>query len=195
MLIYDIEIIKAIPSKNEPRIEGIAYCEGWHDHVNMGISVIGCYDYVEDRYRVFCKDNFDDFQLLVNESETIVGFNSLAFDNKVCAANGINVPASKSLDLLVEIWKAAGLSETFQYPTHLGYGLDAVCEANFDRKKTGHGALAPVQWQNGEIGSVIDYCLNDVALTKEIVDEIARSGKLLCPKTTKVLNLENVITR
>lgn len=57
MLVYDIEIIKAIPQKDSPKKQGIEYCKGWHDHQNMGISVIGAYSFEDDRYRVFTKDN------------------------------------------------------------------------------------------------------------------------------------------
>ena len=51
-LIYDIEIIKAIPSKNGERITGIEYCEGWKDHANMGISVIGAMTWPEGRKNI-----------------------------------------------------------------------------------------------------------------------------------------------
>ena len=147
MLIYDCEIIKAIQGKNEELRQGIEYCQGWRDFENMGISCIGAYDYEEDRYRVFCADNFADFQSLVDGHDVIVGFNSIGFDNKLCAANAILVPDEKSYDILVEVWLAAGLGPLFEYPSHIGFGLDAICQANFGQKKTGHGAVAPVQWQ------------------------------------------------
>jgi hypothetical protein len=183
-LIYDIEIVKAIPPKNHAnRIPGIEYCNGWHDHGNMGVSVIGAYDYLEDRYRAFCRDNFDAFQQLVDEREWIVGFNSIAFDNRVVAAcELIRVPDEKSYDLLVELWRAAGLGPQYRHPTHAGFGLDAVCEANFGLKKSGHGALAPVDWQQGRIGSVIDYCLNDVRLTKRLLDQVLCARFLIDPR-------------
>lgn len=187
MIIYDCEIIKAIPSKKSPKMPDIEYCEGWHDIGNMGISVITAYDYAEQRYRVFLQDNFDEFQALVDKQNTIIGYNSLAFDNNLCRANGLNVPDEKSFDLLVQIWKAAGLSETFQYPTHMGYGLDAVSAVNFNTKKTGNGALAPVYWQRGEYGKVIDYCLNDVILTKALIDKVIKHGVLINPKDQKTL--------
>ena len=43
ILIYDCEIIKAVPIdyKNEAPIEGIEYCKGWDDHKNMGIRLLG----------------------------------------------------------------------------------------------------------------------------------------------------------
>jgi len=33
-LVYDIEIVKAIRGRDEPRLDGIEYCDGWHDHAN-----------------------------------------------------------------------------------------------------------------------------------------------------------------
>lgn len=123
------------------------------------------------------KDNFSDFQKLADETDLVVGFNSLAFDNRLCEANGINVPDEKSYDLLVEVWKGAG-----QGKGHGGFSLDAICKANFGLEKSGHGAMAPVQWQRGEFGSVIDYCLNDVRLTKMLLDQVIRDEVVRDPR-------------
>lgn len=181
MIIYDIEIVKGILGKKEQPLPDIQYCAGWDDHANMGISTICAYDYAEDRYRVFCKDNFESFQDLVDSTDIVAGFNSIAFDNRVCAAHGIVVRDDKSYDLLVEIWKAHGLDAKFKYPSYIGYSLDAMAVANLGRQKTGHGALAPVQWQRGEIGSVFDYCLTDVWLTKKLIDLVIKQGELISP--------------
>lgn len=185
MLIYDCEIKKAITLKGQPKIEGIEYCEGWRDFQNMGISCIGAYDYRADRYRVFCEDNFADFQVLVNSHDVIIGFNSIAFDNQLCAANGLIVSEEKSYDLLVEAWKAAGRGPMFEYPSHIGFGLDAFCRLAFGHEKSGKGEFAPVDWQRGRIGTVIDYCLNDVKMTKMFFDHIDRTGSIVDPRGGK----------
>ncbi len=170
-VVYDIEIIKGILGRKETKVPGIEYCKGWNDHENMGVSVIGAYDSVEDRYRVFCEDNFDDFFDLCEERDVLVTFNGVKFDNKVLvAALEWNMPDHKDhYDILREIWISQGLNpDKFYWKTHGGFGLDAMCEANGLGKKSGHGAMAPVQWQRGEIGTVIDYCLNDVAMTNSL---------------------------
>ena len=190
MIIYDCEIIKGILGKKDIRQQRIGYCDGWRDFEGMGISVICTYDYTTDRYGAFCEDNFDDFRGLVSKSNgPIVGFNSLSFDNRLCAANSIDVPDEKSYDILVEIWKAVGLQPEFQFPSHIGYGLDAVVEANFGLGKTGHGANAPIHWQQGKYGSVIRYCLDDVWLTKKVLDRIIRKGELENPKGSGSINI------
>lgn len=60
MLVFDTEIIKAILGKKEEQIPGIEYCEGWKDFVGMGISVVGAYDFVENKFRVFLEDNLNE---------------------------------------------------------------------------------------------------------------------------------------
>ena len=186
-LIYDIEIKKAVPMRKEPKIEGIEYCDGWHDHANMGISCVGVYDYADERYRVFMDDNMAGFAALCERRDVIVSFNGLAFDNRVMAANGIVVPNERSYDLLVELWRAAGLAETFQYPSHMGFGLDATCERNFGVHKSGNGALAPVLYQRKQFGELIDYCLNDVALTKRLFDAVMADAEIKDPRGSSVI--------
>lgn len=189
-LVYDLEIIKAVPEKGGVKpleAEGIQYCDGWHDHQNMGISVIGAYDSKDDRYRVFCADNFKEFFELADARDVLVSFNGIGFDNKVLLAAGvfrqIDIEADFVFyDILAELWNANGLRREFTYPTHIGFGLDAVAMANFGQKKSGNGALAPVEWQQGKIGSVIDYCLNDVKLTKRLFDRILETGGLRDPR-------------
>ncbi len=193
-IIYDIEIKKAIQSRNEEHIEGVEYCKGWKDYEGMGISVIAAYDYAEGRSRVFCKDNIGEFQTLVDRSDMIIGFNHIGFDNQVCLANGISIEPwpEKNYDLLAEIWNAAGLSRTFGGKSYTGYSLDACIKANFpEYGKTGHGALAPVHWQQGRIGNVIDYCLADVWLTKMLFEKIANENEINDPKEGGILKFEN----
>lgn len=192
-IIYDIEILRAVPSQYSYCEKGIKYCSGWSDHARMGISVIGVYDYLEDRARVFTDDNKGEFAELVKRAPLCVGFNSIPFDNAVIAAtNGWAMPEeSICYDLLREIWAAAGLAPEFAKKTHGGYGLDAVCEKNFGAKKSGNGALAPVLWQKGQIGEVIDYCLNDVRLTKKLFDLVIAGAPVISPKDDSTLTLRS----
>lgn len=168
MLIYDSEIIKAIPNGTE-RLPGIEYCGGWGDHIGMGISCICAYDYIEARFRVFLKDNFDELRNLMAKRDIIIGFNSVRFDNKLLAANGFDNLDGKSYDLFKE--------------TGVRSSLDDICSVNFGYRKTGNGALAPVEWQRGNFGKVIDYCMNDVKLTKRLTDHVIIHGFIRNPKS------------
>ncbi len=190
MLIYDIEIAHAIPGRDGLREEGITYAAGWSDFAGMGIACIGVYDFRTDRPRIFCRDNLDEFTALLTKQECIVGYNNLRFDNKVLEAAGLSaIPPEKCYDLLVEIWRGVGLGSDFRPETHGGFSLDAMCWANFKAAKTGPGALAPINFQRGKLGSVIDYCLADVYLTKRLLDRVIRSGQLVNPKTGDLISV------
>ncbi|MEN9433909.1 MAG: hypothetical protein RLZZ422_1498 [Pseudomonadota bacterium] len=184
-LIYDCEIIKAIPPKpNEPHYEDIDYCEGWKDFAGMGISVIGAYSSITELH-VFCADNFHIFQGRLDQHDVIVDFNGHNFDRNLLAANDITIDDYKHFDILRAIWKAQGLDpDEFNPRTHGGYGLDAMARANLENlTKSGNGALAPVLWQRGQVGEVIDYCLNDVHITHELFQRLlGMSGMLVNPK-------------
>jgi len=178
MIIYDCEIIRAIPSEKEPVIKGIDYCKGWKDFFGMGISVICCYDYDTELYRVFLKDNFNEFSDLVDSTDLVIGFNSINFDNKLCEAQGINIPEEISWDLMRELMKSAGTK------SHSGFSLNACAKVNLHMDKTNKGANAPVLWQRGKFGTVIDYCLSDVYITKRLVDIVIENESLINPKNT-----------
>jgi hypothetical protein len=134
ILVYDCEIIKAVPIdyKNEAKIEDIEYCEGWHDHANMGISVIGTYNNWNKEQIAFVNyeamhmgyPSMEDlklktikhFQDLLNECDILVGFNSIRFDNLLIEANGFTIPTHiKQYDILQEMWQAAGLGPDFTF--------------------------------------------------------------------------------
>ena len=183
MIIYDCEIKKGIAPKGQKQ-PGVEYCDGWRDFDRMGISVVGVYDYEEGRYRVFMDDNFDELQDLLNASRVIVGFNNWKFDDKLLGATGLNIDKTKSYDLLAEIWRAAGLNpQEFHPGTHGGYSLGDCCLTNFGVGKKGHGAQAPVLYQMGRLGELIDYCLHDIFLTKMLLDKVILTGSLISPRS------------
>ncbi len=180
-IIYDIEIIRAIPMKGEPKIQGIEYADGFRDVENLGISVIGTYDYQTRKYHAYLEDEFGAFETLAAKRK-VVSFNGILFDDLVCRAEALEIRTW--YDILRETYRAIGLDP---FPSHFtkaysGYGLDAICQANKLGGKTGHGAYAPVLWQQGKRQEVIDYCLNDVKLTKELFDMILAGAEIQSPK-------------
>lgn len=183
-LIYDIEIRKAVPDRRNPNQEGVEYCAGWEDHKNMGVSVVGVYDYNTDRYRVFMEDNIHELAELVRDRSTLVSFNGVGFDNKVLEhhMNPMLLELSKCYDILREMWVAAGLAPEFDYRTHGGYRLDDTAYVNLGISKSGDGGNAPVLWQQKEIGTLVDYCLEDVRITKRLFDRVKGIGGLRSPK-------------
>ena len=171
MLIYDIEIENPIPPDNGMLTPGITYSKGWNFPATMGVAVIGVYDYSSDRSRVFGEFEIEDFKTLVNQHDKCVGFNNIGFDNKVLETCDLVIPPTKCYDILAEIYSALGSRQK-------GCKLEDVVKANFPSQagKTEDGSKIPILWQQGYKMKVADYCLNDVKLTKMILDRIIRCG-------------------
>ena len=178
MLVFDCEIINGIENDVRKRKPGIRYCEGWTDFVGMGISCICAYDFRAHRHRVFLEDNFHVFSQLVAERELVVGFNNHRFDDPLCMAHGIHIPAGKSFDLMEAILCGVGHDRD----RHRGLSLDNIARVNLNRGKAGAGEDAPALWQKGKYGAVIDYCLNDVFLTSRILQLVLSVGSIMDPR-------------
>lgn len=187
--IIDAEIKNAIPNKSEPQLEGIKYCDGWGDHEGMGISLMGAYDYSSKRYRVFCDDNKDEFIALMDGSDIVVSFNGVNFDSKLIkAAWGHDIPVDKHYDILRELRLALGLNPTTG-SFRKGLKLDQLMQTNFGVGKTWSGALAPILWQRGQVGAVVDYLLNDIFGTKTLFDKIVEKGAITDPLTGEEIRI------
>ncbi len=183
-LVYDIEILNAIPDNRHPPVEGVSYCGGWDDYKGMGIACICTYDYKHDRYHTFLEDNQHQFFALLQKRDYLIGFNNGGFDDKlIMEVVGFDVNKhTKSMDLLSEVWAACGLGRRYGGPQYAGFGLQELSLANGLPGKTSTGAHAPILWQKGKRGEVIDYCLNDVWLTKKLIDQCREVGHLQSPK-------------
>ena len=187
MIVYDCEIKYAILAKDASKAQGIKYCKGWSDFKGMGISCICAYDYDSGRWRVFFDDNLNQFQKLIDISDFVIGFNSDHFDNRLCKAHGVTISEEKSYDIYMEIKKADGYAPNDRIK---GYSLDDCVRANLGSEvvgKTEDGALAPVFYQRGQYGRLVDYCMNDVYLTR-LLFEMAVERRLVSPVTRKTLS-------
>lgn len=191
ILIYDCEIIKAIRDPKKVDLAHIEYCNGWDDYENMGISVIGVNFISEEWDKIFNHNllgrgvmgELIGFQDGLDVVDVLVGFNNQSFDDKLLKANGFIIPENVvNYDLLAEIWEGAGLGREFIYPTHAGFGLDAICKANGLGEKSGDGANAAILWQKGKYQEVIDYCENDIRLTRKLFDLIQETGEIKDPR-------------
>lgn len=184
MMVYDAEIINAIPTKGAAPVPGVNYCQGWGDHVGMGVSVICAYVW-DQGYRIFLADNMHAFRELAESPEILcVGFNNHAFDDPLVRRSlGINLEERRSWDLLRAVRVARG-----QDPGYIAGGpnLDSLAKANFLPGKNGSGAFAPHLWQQGKTGAVIDYALNDVIQTKKLIEAVL-AGRLRDPDSGRLL--------
>lgn len=189
--VFDLEIIAAIPNKNEPPLPGIRYCKHWGDHSNMGISVLCAARPDGSDMRTFVGDpmmppntvwgSLMDFYTLVRDAELVVSYGGRTFDCKVLAGRGIHIQPTRHLDLLYEVKKA------IKNQAPKGWKLSDASQRIGYAGKDYDGAQAPIDWQRGKYAQVAEYCESDVIRTCALAHFYANNGaSLIGPDLAKV---------
>ncbi len=133
------------------------------------ILVVCIYDSETDKYSSYTKEQLGDLWPILEHADLLIGYNNNGFDTPILNQHySGDLTNIGSLDLLDEIKKS------------LGYRikLDSVAEATLGRKKTGHGLEAIEWWKQGRYDDVINYCIEDVRITKDIYDYALKNGSL-----------------
>ena len=186
-IIYDLEIIRAIPTKDRQADPAVQYCKGWGDRQGMGMSIVTVYvspgfSSFPEGIRTFINEkslipyDFPDFRLLLAEKPIVLGFNSVRFDDKVAQANGIDV--ATNYDIYNQIRKVVG-SKGDQ-------SIKNLARANGLNK--GDGVLAPLYWQLGRRDEVIAYAREEMEAMVKIL-RLGLRGELKNPNNDSSINL------
>ncbi|MBN2093876.1 MAG: ribonuclease H-like domain-containing protein [Candidatus Zambryskibacteria bacterium] len=143
---------------------------GSNNPASLDISVVGVYDYANDKYKAFLVEEFNKLWPIIENAQILITFNGDHFDipllNKYYPGDLLKL---KSVDILKEMYKSAGRRMK----------LDQIAEGTLGANKSGHGLDAIKWWRNGEIEKVKRYCLNDVRLTKDIYEYALKESKLI----------------
>lgn len=180
MILFDCEIQNLIPAQGQAQDAAYRYCNGWGDFDGMEVAVICTYDFLSQETGVWMKDNLAEFGCQIR-NRTTIGYNNLNFDDKLLAANGLK--AGRSADLLAMI-------RAKKEKKGAGYSLNNMALANGISPKSGHGSLAPILWQEGKIGELINYCLHDIEITKRLIEK-ARLTPLKDPNGLAPIDLRS----
>ena len=153
---------------------------GSSDPSALDISVVCIHDSATDEYLSFLQEDFPKLWKHLEGADMLIGYNSDHFDipllNKYYPGDLTHI---KSLDLLKEIHASLGRR----------IKLDTVAEATLGEKKSGHGLQALEWWRNGERQKVIDYCIQDVKVTKNVYDYAREHGKVKYKDLGKVKDI------
>jgi DEAD/DEAH box helicase domain-containing protein len=140
---------------------------GTNDPASLSLACVCIYDSETDTYQHFFEEDLKQLWPILERTDLLIGFNSDHFDlpilNKYYSGDLTKI---KSIDIMKEIKKKIGRR----------IGLNAVAEATLGKKKSGDGANANIWWRRGERQRVVDYCMDDVCLTKELYDFALTNG-------------------
>lgn len=138
---------------------------------NLGISFVGvCLrEQFDDKGEMlgFFENDLKDLFPILEKADVVIGFNIDNFDMQTLVPyySG-DISRIPTLDLMNRIKDSVGHR----------IGLDAVASETIGQKKSGNGLDAIKYYNNKMFDKLKDYCLQDVAVTRDIYDYGLKKG-------------------
>jgi DEAD/DEAH box helicase domain-containing protein len=127
----------------------------------LGVSVAVAYRYDIDQFLVFQEDTIDQLVDLLVQADLVVGYNIRGFDYEVLRAyTDRDLQQLPTVDLMLHLEKRLGFRPK----------LDSVVIPTLDAAKSADGLQALEWWRRGEIDKIIEYCREDVKVTRDLYD-------------------------
>ncbi len=127
----------------------------------LGVTVAAVYNYADSKHHVFEEKELNQLFPLLENASYIVGYNINSFDLPVLQPYYPGkISQLAAFDLLDDIKNLIGHR----------LALNDLVGATLNKHKTGHGLQAINLYQEGRWDELKRYCLDDVLLTKELLD-------------------------
>lgn len=144
---------------------------GWSNIEQMGIAVAVTMHSRDDSFHVYRANQSEELLNDLRAADYVVGFNSRGFDFRVLQPYvDFNLKNLNDIDLLLDIKKSAGFR----------IGLNNACAASFNASKSGDGVESVQWWRDGRHDEVIEYCKQDVLLTRQLHEFGAKNQHIFC---------------
>ena len=125
----------------------------------LGVSVGVAYRYDNDEFLVVTEENISDLIDLLLEADLVVGYNIRGFDYEVLRAyTEEDLQKLPTFDLMFDLEERLGFRPK----------LDSVASATLGEGKIADGMQALEWWKRGEIDKIIEYCREDVRVTRDL---------------------------
>jgi len=150
---------------------------GVRDPAALELAVIAIYDYDRDVYEHYLLEDLPKLWPILEKADLLIGFNSDHFDIPLLGKYYLgDLGNVRSLDILAEIKKSYGRRMR----------LDQIAEGTLGTNKITNGLEATRWWKEGKKDKVIEYCLHDVKITKEVYDYALANQKLIFKEDGKL---------
>jgi hypothetical protein len=110
--------------------------------------------------------------------EIVAGYNIKTFDLPIIYANALACGISRGWFPMDNIFDLFDIIKTV---TGRWYRLEDLCQANLGRGKLADGQKAAEWLRSGDFEKAAEYCKNDVALERELIEMAMRGDKLSLP--------------
>lgn len=132
---------------------------GWGNSHLMKLSVGVVWDSKAKDYFTYLENQADKLVEKLCSADLVVGFNVIGFDYSVLQPySKFDLHDVKTFDMLVDVHKK------------LGYrlGLNHLAQHTLKAEKSADGLLALKWYKEGKMDKIIEYCIKDVEITRDL---------------------------
>jgi DEAD/DEAH box helicase domain-containing protein len=153
---------------------------GSNNPADLSISVVCIHDSKTDEYTHYLEEDLPKLWPIIESADMLIGYNSDHFDipllDKYYPGDLYKI---RSLDILKEIKESYGRRMK----------LDQVAQGTLGTNKISDGLEALRWWREGKRDKVIEYCISDVKITKDIYEYAIKNNNLKFKEGGEILTI------
>lgn len=152
---------------------------GWGNIMDMGMSVGVLWDSQQEEFHVYLEHQVPEIISHLHQGDLIVGFNHVEFDLRVLA--GSRPTPELRHQLYLELLGLTHFDMLTELKKVLGHRLklDSLARPTLQAGKSADGLQALAWYKDGRIDMIIEYCKQDVEVTKRLFEYALEKNELL----------------
>lgn len=132
---------------------------GWKNFKQLEVSVACAYDSKTDKFYSYTEDKMGELVELCKE-RLLIGYNLIGFDLPIMEKYGLPPVADLDVfDIMLDVHNVSGWRFV---------KLDKIATATLGVGKSADGLMAVEWWKEGKVDKIIEYCLQDVQVTRDV---------------------------
>lgn len=139
---------------------------GWKNFRQLEVSVACAYDSKTQKTYSYRENELGELIKLCKE-RLIIGYNILGFDLPILEKYGLPAEGLDTFDIMQDVHNVSGWKFV---------KLDKIATATLGSSKSADGLQAVEWWKTGEVDKIIEYCIKDVEITRDVFEFGAKNG-------------------
>jgi DEAD/DEAH box helicase domain-containing protein len=139
---------------------------GWKNFRQLEVSVACAYDSKTDTTYAYRENELGALIELCKE-RLIVGYNILGFDLPIMEKYGLPAQGLDAFDIMTDVHNVSGWKFV---------KLERLATATLGAGKSADGLMAVEWWKTGEVDKIIQYCKQDVEITRDLFQFGIKNG-------------------
>ena len=163
---------------------------GLSNVMDMGMSVGVLWDSHDEQFHVYLEHQIQPLIDHLRLADLIVGFNHLEFDLRVLA--GFRPSPDQRHQLYLELLELSHFDMLTELKKVLGHRikLDSLARSTLQCGKSADGLQALAWYKEGRIDMIIEYCKQDVEVTRQLFEFALEKRRLLYDSRSGIKTVE-----